>query len=180
MTDAFTPAGPLRRAGAFGLDYLLIAAYLVLVVAAGATARSVAPDAAGALFGGPLVGELTGFLVVTLPISLYFVLSERWPRGATWGKRRLGLRVVTEAGEPLTLGRSVLRTALKFLPWELAHAVIWRFAFPGSAPSGLPEAGLVLVWALIGANLVAALVDGRRRTAYDRLSRTRVVGVQPT
>jgi len=179
MTDAFTPAGLLRRAAAFGVDYLVIAAYLAVVVAIGALARTLAPDAARGLFGGPMPGELTGFLVVTLPVSLYFVLSERGPRSATWGKRRLGLRVMTDAGGPLTLGRSVLRTALKFLPWELAHAVIWRLAFPGSAPPGMAEAGLVLVWLLIGANLVAALVDARCRTVYDRLARTRVVRSQP-
>ena len=36
MTDACAPAGLLRRAGAFGLDYLVIAAYLVLVLAVAA------------------------------------------------------------------------------------------------------------------------------------------------
>jgi uncharacterized RDD family membrane protein YckC len=75
----------------------------------------------------------------------------------------------------LSLGRSIARTALKFVPWELSHAIVWRFASPSSAPAALLDAGLVLVWFLIGANLAAALVDERRRTLYDRLSGTRVV-----
>jgi hypothetical protein len=83
--------------------------------------------------------------------------------------------VLTWDGQRLTLARSVLRTAGKFLPWELAHAAIWRFAFPGSAPPGVPEAAIVVVWALVGGNLVSALIDDQRRTLYDRLSRSMVV-----
>lgn len=174
LRDLATASLP-RRAAAFGLDYILIAAWLVLVVAAGAILRVVAPDLAANLFADPISGEATGFLLLTLPVALYFALSEAGPDGATWGKRRLGLRVVTDAGEPLSLGRSVLRTALKFVPWELAHAVIWRFATPGSAPELVLDAGLVVVWLLVGANLVAALLDSERRTLYDRFSGTRVV-----
>jgi uncharacterized RDD family membrane protein YckC len=40
--------------------------------------------------------------------------------------------------------------------------------------------GLVVVWALIAANLASALLDDRRRTLYDRLSGTRVVQVRAT
>lgn len=137
--DGGPAAGLLRRCAAFALDYVLIAAYLVVVFAAGALLRLAAPAAAAApLFGDPLIAELTGFLTLTLPVSLYFVLTESSSAGATWGKRRMRLRVVTDGGERLGLGRSALRTALKFVPWELSHALIWRFAFAsGDAPGYL-------------------------------------------
>ncbi len=70
--------------------------------------------------------------------------------------------------------RSVLRTALKLVPWELSHALIWRYATPGSAPELILDAGLVLVWLLIAANVISALVDSEHRTIYDRLAGTRV------
>ena len=132
------PAGLLIRSGAFALDYLLIAAYLVMIVALGALLRLLAPSVAATLFGGPLIGELSGFLALTLPISLYFVLHEASPAGATWGKRRLGLRVVDAAGGRLGLGRSALRTALKF---PIAGGTrCWGFAPISHASLGVSHA----------------------------------------
>jgi uncharacterized RDD family membrane protein YckC len=164
-----------RRAAAFALDYLLIAAWIAVVVGLGFALRAAAADLATQLFGNPITAELVGFLTLTLPVSAYFAISEASTAGGTWGKRRLGIRVVTGEEDRLSLGRSMARTALKFVPWELAHAVIWRFAMPGSAPELLLDAGLVVVWGLVLANLLSALVDENRRTLYDRLSGTVVV-----
>lgn len=172
------PAALTRRAGALVLDYLVIAAWLVVVVGLGVLSRAAAPDLAATLFCDPLAAEAVGFLLLTLPVGLYYALSEASSSGATWGKRRMGITVAGPAGDPPSIGRSLLRTALKLLPWELAHAVIWRFAIPGSAPDALLDAGLVVVWVLIGANIVSVLLDASRRTLYDRLSGTRVVSTR--
>ena len=170
-----TPTSLRRRAAAFALDYLIIAAWLAVVVGAGLAARAAAPDVMASIFGDALTAEAAGFLVLTVPVGLYFALSEAGDSGATWGKRLMRIGVLTAAGESLAIGRSLLRTGLKLVPWELAHAVIWRFALPGSAPEALLDAGLVLVWVLIGANLISALIGSRRRSLYDRLSGTHVV-----
>ena len=175
MTDAPLAASVGRRALAFLLDYAVVAAWIAVVVAGGFWLRSAASDLAGSLFGDPLTAEAVGFLALTLPVGLYFALSEAGPRGATIGKRRLGIRVIGDDGSAVSIGRSLLRTALKLAPWELSHAIIWRYANPGSAPDALLTAGLVLVWGLVGANLAVAVFDDRRRSIYDRLSRTRVV-----
>jgi len=175
VIDAPTPAGLRRRALAFLADYAVIAAWIAVVVAAGFWLRAVAPNLAGSLFGDPVMAEVTGFIVLTLPVALYFALAEAGPRGATLGKARLGIRVIGDSTTTISVGRSLLRTALKLVPWELSHAVIWRYANPGSAPDALLTAGLVVVWGLVGANLAAALLDERRRSLYDRLSRTCVV-----
>ncbi len=175
MTDAPLAASVGRRALAFVLDYAVIAAWIAVVVAAGFWFRSAAPDLSSSLFGDPLAAEAAGFVALTLPVGLYFALSEAGPRGATIGKRRLGIRVSGDNGRAISIGRSLLRTGLKLAPWELSHAIIWRYANAGSAPDALLTGGLVLVWGLIGANLAAAVLDARRRTMYDRLSRTRVV-----
>jgi uncharacterized RDD family membrane protein YckC len=145
---------------------------VVAVLSAGAL--WLAPGAKRELFSTPLKGQLFGFVMVTLPISLYFACGEAGSSGATWGKRRLCLRVVDQQGHTLALIHSVTRTVLKFLPWELSHFVIWQFSFAGSkAPVALTVL-LVLVWVLIGANVVSALASRERLTLYDRLSRTQV------
>jgi hypothetical protein len=46
---------------------------------------------------------------------------------------------------------------------------------PPSVPEAVLDAGLVLVWLIIAANILSLLIDARRRTLYDRLSATRVV-----
>ena len=175
MTGDTLPGSLIRRAAAVALDYVWIAGWLVLVVALGVLVGMVAPGLRDSLFGNAVTGQLVGFALVTLPVALVFIVSEAGPAGATPGKRRMALRVVTADGERLSLGRSVARTGLKFLPWELSHAVIWRFADPGSVPEVVLNAGLVLVWVLIGANIASAVIDGGRRTLYDRLTWTRVV-----
>ena len=135
-SDRLPTASLPARAAAFGLDYLLIAAYLVVAVGAGVLLRLLAPEPSRAVFRDPLRGELTGSVVLTLPITLWFALSERSTAGGTWGKRRMRLRVVTGDGRRLSLGRSLLRSGLKFLPWELAHAVIWQFSAAGPTRRG--------------------------------------------
>jgi uncharacterized RDD family membrane protein YckC len=165
------PPGLVRRAAAFGIDYLPIAAYLIVVAALSVGLSWLVPDAR-ALASTPLRGQLLGFVTVTLPISLYFVHGEA--SGATWGKRHLGLRVVDRQGNALGLARSAARTALKFLPWELSHFAMWRLPFDGSDPPAAFTVLLVVVWTLVGANVISLLASPRRLTLYDRLSRTRV------
>jgi uncharacterized RDD family membrane protein YckC len=180
---------------AFAVDYLLIAAYLVVLVAIGVVVPRVAPSLARELFGNPLAGELGGFISITLPVTLYFALSESSARQATWGKRKLGLRVERldgarpslrlaarpaasmNSGAPPAVGpgRSLGRTALKFVPWELAHACIWHITFAAGPPSPLILAGFALVWVLVGANLASLLISRKHQTLYDWVSGTVVV-----
>lgn len=166
-----------RRALAFGLDYLLIAAYLVALVAAFALLRAALPGATGAMFGDALRGQLSGFLVITVPVLLIYALSESSDRRGTWGKRQLGLQVASVNGERIRFSRSLARSAAKFAPWELAHACIWQITFAGPNPPPILLIGLMLVYVLIGANLLSALVSPRNQTLYDRLVRTVVVRV---
>jgi uncharacterized RDD family membrane protein YckC len=111
-------------------------------------------------------------VVLTLPIALFFALPEGLGRRAGPGKRRLGLRLVGPDGAPLGLRRSLLRSLIKFLPWELAHTAVWRLP-------QRPDDPLLMALALIGMALtgvyIATLFLGDGRTPYDRLSGSRVV-----
>ena len=175
MNTSLVPASLRARAAAFGLDYLVIAAYLIVVVGAGVLLRLVAQELSTVIFSNPLLGELTGFVLLTLPVTLYFALSERSAAGATWGKRRMRLRVVTVDGQRLGPARSLLRSGLKFVPWELSHFAIWQFSAAGPNPPPILTTVLFVVWVLIGLNVVSAKQDQRRRTLYDRGAGTVVV-----
>ena len=172
-------AEPRKRILAFALDYLLIAAYLVVLAALSVAIMST-PLAAGfrSLWANALGAEVSGFFLLTLPVVLYFAIFESSAREATWGKRVLGLRVVDQSGERLPLTHSLLRSAIKFLPWELAHFTIWHFVFAASrhaSPAVWTIVALTVVYLLAGAYLVS-LFTGGHRTPYDRVAGSYVVG----
>ena len=173
-------AGGLRRIAAFGLDYLLIAAYLVILAAAQLFALAVVPGRViSHLYSSPLAAEATGFAALTLPVVLYFALSEASTRQATLGKRALGLIVTDLRGRRLSLLRSFVRSAIKFAPWELAHAMIYQITFNNDSASRSPAliVGFATVYLLVGAYF-AMLFIGSRRTPYDRLTGTCVARVK--
>src|SRR5262249_28295765 len=84
--------------------------------AIGALANLALPGLARALFGNRVVGQASGFALVTLPVVLYFALLESSAWQASWGKRWRGLRVVDARGARLSWGRALGRTALAFIP----------------------------------------------------------------
>src|SRR5579875_714607 len=167
-----------RRVAAFALDYAVIAAYigllagLSLAVRAALHRRRALPwtDAA------KMAGHAVAFLTLTVPVALYFALAEASRSRATPGKRALGLRVTTLDGGRVPLGRALLRSAVKFAPWEVAHTAIWHT--PGQPFFSPPAAGNVVGYALAlggAAWYVGTLCVGDRRTPYDRIAGTLVV-----
>jgi uncharacterized RDD family membrane protein YckC len=152
-----------RRIAAFGVDYVFISLYMLLLVLIGVTVPSFTRVFE---FGG----QVAGIVVLTIPVMLYFSLWEASRHAATPGKRALGVRVVRSSGERLTLRGSIARSAVKFIPWELAHTFLWRI--PGwPQPEGeIPAwivAGFVGVWSIVALNVVLALRTKRGQTAYD-------------
>lgn len=168
------------RVLAFVLDYLVISAYLVITVAAGASIQASMPAVREALFSNPITGEISGFFIITLPVTLYFAIFEASSQQATWGKRRLNLKVVGPDQGRLSFKRSLARSLLKFAPWELAHAMIWQISFAENPDAPIYTAGLVLVWVLVGANIASMILSPTRQTIYDRLAGTRVMRISPS
>ena len=169
-----------RRIAAFGVDYLIIATWIGLITAVGFGARAfLGIETAPVLSqGDKLRGHAIAFLSLTLPVVLYFAITEssRWQ--ATIGKRVLGLRVQTVSGARVPVGRSLARSTFKFLPWEIAHTAIWHV--PGqpfvSMPAPINFLGYAVALAGAGAFAVAVF-RGRGRTPYDLVSGTMVVEI---
>lgn len=173
-----SPASPVRRIAAWLLDYALIAAYLVVLTAVSlgleaSPARAVFNSAAQQ----PEGAELIGFVSLTLPVVLYFALFEASAKRATIGKRALRIAVVDVHGRRLSRTRALIREAVRFTPWELSHALIWRVAISplrGSAPPWL-IAGFAVVYALVLVYLVSLFIGPRHRTLYDLLAGSVVI-----
>lgn len=99
-------AGPMLRAGAYLIDFALRGAVLLV----GGFILSLA----GIAIGGKVAGGMM-MLVWFLLDWLYPVIFEAGKRGATPGKRMLGLRVVQATGSPITYGQSIVRNFLRFV-----------------------------------------------------------------
>lgn len=159
-----------RRVRASLGDLVPIAAWFALLTAAGAVVRPVLP--AG---GVPLPAvDLAVFLVTVLPVGLYLAAGEAGACGASRGKRWAGLRVVTADGGRPSARRVAVRTAVKLLPWQLAHVAVARLILDVDDP--------VVTWTTYGLSLTllllsvtAALRDPHRRALHDRWAGTRVV-----
>jgi uncharacterized RDD family membrane protein YckC len=174
------PSPGWRRLAAGGVDYGIVAAYLVVLGLVGALGR-----AAGLLPshlttpGGRILGQLVVLTVLTLPVTLWFACWEAAPRTATPGKRLLGLRVSRLDGGGLSWPGSLLRSAVKIaLPWELAHTGVWNALV---WPSREAPVNVVLFTVANGVLLlnVMMLFVGARRPLYDRLADT-IVQVVPS
>jgi uncharacterized RDD family membrane protein YckC len=158
-----------KRFLAFGIDYVVILIYALLLL--GLTLL------AGRVFGinpkaiGPVAGEIAGFLFLTLPVILYFTLCESGRFAGTIGKQKFKLRV---AGFVQLLARN----CMKFLPWELAHFLVFRlYNFPSgrmNAP-GWVTTGLIAPYALVLVYLLFILFNKNNRSVYEIFSGTRVL-----
>ena len=161
------------------LDYLVISAYLVLLLAGSLLIRPTPFGATlNALFAHPGSAEVTAFGLLVLPIVLYFALLESSTWQASLGKRTLGLHVTDVHGARLSRVRSLGRSGLKFVPWELTHACLWNipgWPFAASRIPPLVAAGLILVWVLVGVYAVSLLLSKTHQTLYDRIAGAYVV-----
>jgi len=101
----------IKRLKAFALDYLVILAFIIISILIGFLS--------GVKIHSVLERQLLGFVTLTLPVFLYFYLSEISKSGATFGKRFAKISVKSnQTGKYKTI---FIRNFIKFLPWEIAH-----------------------------------------------------------
>ncbi|WP_181350884.1 RDD family protein [Thalassobacillus sp. CUG 92003] len=163
----------MQRIKAFLIDYLLIAAYLTLLF----ILNIFVFPALQTLFTGSLAAaQLAGFFMVTLPVSIYFIISDSVLAGQSVGKKQQRIQVVTEKGEPPSLLRSTARTLLKFLPWELSHFLVYRLVDLGDA--AMPVLYYLigfLLYALVFLYIFTAIFTKKNQSLYDRVANTVVM-----
>ncbi|WP_033540971.1 RDD family protein [Planococcus sp. CAU13] len=168
-------AGVWIRLKAFTLDYILVFLYLCFIL----LVTTVLVPGLQNYFTGPLgIAQLTGFLLVTLPISLYFAIGDSALFNGTFGKRKMRIQAVDRDERPIGLLRSIFRIFLKFLPWELSHFLVYRLVHLGEGefPLYLMLIG-GLIYLLIFAYILSAIFSKENRSLYDRLSGTKVLQI---
>ena len=99
-------AGPMPRSLAYVMDFLIRVALMgTIVIGVIMVGWAMGDNVAHGLF-------LLGWFLLDW---LYPVVFEAGRRGATPGKRMLGLRVVQASGSPVTVGQAVVRNFLRFI-----------------------------------------------------------------
>lgn len=165
----------LLRFKAFMIDYLLIIVYLGVVFIFNVF---LFPSLQEFFNGSLLVAQFTGFLMVTLPVSVYFIINDSKIGGQSFGKKKTGIRVVTKNGEALSVLHTAFRTILKFFPWELSHFLVYRLVYlaDGKVPFTYYFIG-GLIYALIFAYILTSIFTKNKQSLYDLVAKTYVVKV---
>ncbi|WP_416150757.1 RDD family protein [Salipaludibacillus sp. HK11] len=166
----------LLRLKAFLIDYLLILVYLFVIFVGNIF---LFPSLQDFFTGSLIVAQLTGFLMVTLPISLYFIVSDSKIGRQSYGKKKTGIQVVDNAGAPLSMKRITLRTVIKFAPWELSHFLVYRLVYiaDGEVPILYYIIG-GLIYSLIFAYILFAIFTKKKQSIYDLIAKTQVVKLE--
>lgn len=154
---------------AFLWDYVIITGYIIILIGVSFLIR---PLLTPLFTSNPLSAEVTGFLFITLPVYLYFAVCEGSKSHATWGKRKVGVMVTGINGQSIGLGSSLSRSALKFVPWELAHFTIWHMVIPSDYPESLVYSLLAVVYVLALIYLISPLWSKNKQTVYDLIAGT--------
>ena len=159
------------------IDYILIFAYLVILFIINVFLF----PALQQFFNGSLVvAQLAGFLMVTLPVSIYYIISDSVIGGQSFGKKKTRIRVVDAQGNVPSLPRAIFRTILKFLPWELSHYLVYRLIYigDGEVPFNYYLIG-GLIYVLMFAYILTSIFTKKRRSLYDIITGTVVVKISP-
>lgn len=162
-----------RRIDGFLIDYLIIAGYGTFIV--GTISVIFRPFIQPMFLSSAVTAQLTGFFLITLPISLYFILCESSTWQGTIGKKKMGIQVVNNIGQRMNIWRSITRTAIKLLPWEVAHFAIWRLMLP----SNFSEITLLIILSAVNLAIIIFLItpftNKQRKNVYDWIAKTKVI-----
>ncbi len=121
----------------------------------------------------PWTMDLLAFLVLILPVILYFALQEGSQRQATLGKRWVGIVVVNAQGQKLSWRQALIRSAIKFSPWQLAHTCLFQI-WSGQTSPWL-SIGALLAQGLVGIYVLSIILSKDHRAIYDWLSGAYVI-----
>lgn len=85
----------IKRLKAFTIDYFIILIYIGLLLGATLLISRIFQLKLDSV--NPVIGELIAFATLTLPVILYFMLSENSKYAGTIGKRKFGLHIVNKS-----------------------------------------------------------------------------------
>jgi uncharacterized RDD family membrane protein YckC len=140
------------RAGALILDVMIIVFGLIAFHIALITVASGLIDGSGDMFGSAPSGA-SEFLQIMLIIAVfvswygYFLVQELGPRGATLGKRIVGIRIAARDGQRLTPEAVIARNLLRDI--EIFYPLVFMLVVSISSAAGEEigsQLGLATLW----------------------------------
>jgi len=117
-----------QRVRAFVLDYVIILIYLAAITLLIWLLNLFSINEW--LFAERVRAQFVAFLLVTLPVTLYFAIRESSTQRVTWGKQCVGLQVTDYNGERIGFGQAFSRRLLKFIPWNFLTLSFGNFPSP--------------------------------------------------
>lgn len=165
----------LLRFKAFLIDYLFIFTYLITLVIISVL---LFPSLQNLFKHSIVIAQITSFILVTLPVSLYFIITDSILVGQSFGKKKIGIRVVNNYSNPLSIQQSILRTMTKFLPWELSHYLIYRTVEIGEGEIPIYNYAIGgLVYVLIIVYILTSIFTKKKQSLYDMIVKTQVIKI---
>jgi uncharacterized RDD family membrane protein YckC len=176
------PAPLKKRFGALFVDYFILVAYGFLLLGVSLVFYNLVfeeiPDLINII--GSFGTQFIGFVTLTLPVGLYFYFTESSKRHASLGKRAMKISVKSMTGV-VSKQQIAIRTIIKLLPWEFAHAFVHQVVFY-SQNNGTPP-----LWVMVGlsiANILPLIYLGfiifrkDHRGPHDLAAKTLVVSTK--
>jgi len=105
----YAVAGLGERIGAYLLDSVLIAAYVIIMIL---------------ILNSLLINQIWLQVLIYLPAFFYHLICETLFDGQSIGKKQLGIKVVRLDGKPVTLGNYILRWILRIVDISLTSGAV--------------------------------------------------------
>lgn len=164
----------LRRCLAFAIDMLIFSVYLgLLFILSTLGLRQGLEEIHPALFHNPVSFDLFAFLVVVLPLGLYFILLEFTYQG-TLGKKLMNLEVVNDNGMPISFKQSLIRTTVKLLPWQTAHTAVFQILLGPESKQMLFLGLSIFAQAMVIIYFLTMVFSKEHQSVYDKIAKTYV------
>lgn len=149
-------------------DAPIVLGWVVFAALAGLAGRL-----SGVVTDTPGGWDIFVFLTLVLPVVITFAFLESSPRQATFGGRMFGLRVVERSRARIGFGRPLVRSAVKFVPWQLAHTAVFH---PAAGEASVICASMAIVaQVLVVASAVTMALDRHHLSFHDLAARTLVI-----
>lgn len=161
-----------RRVLAFFIDYIIIIVYAILLFLVSNFLKNTFNIILS--FNSPFKNQVLSFFLLTLPVFLYFFLSEKGAYKATFGKRLLALEVVNRENDK---GGIFIRNFLKLLPWEIAHTGVYHIIYSNQQQQEISLwvwCALIIPQIIVLFYFTSILATKGTKSIYDNLAKTMV------
>ncbi len=160
----------IERTLAYFIDCIIAFTVIMLIIQWGILSRL--RDSFGITetwFHSSINMQLYVLTTISIPVWIYFGCFDSNKSNGTFGKRIFKLNVKDNQNQKIGFSKSLLRTILKLLPWEIAHIGV---IFP--KPMYYENEPMIRILSYVGIFLFAIYVisiwtDSRKRTIYDKV-----------